>query len=943
MKNNMRRVLIFIAALFAAATIGNAQNALPNDPAVKVGKLDNGMTYYIRHNDKPAQRAEFYLATHVGAIQETPDQDGLAHFLEHMCFNGLKNLPGKQMLEYLQSIGAEFGRNINASTGVESTQYMLNNIPVTREGIIDTCLLVMHDYSHFVLNEQKEIDDERGVIIEERRTRRNASWRMSEQDKQYMYKGSKYADCTIIGSQENLETFKRESLVNFYETWYRPDNQALIVVGDIDPDQILSKIQTLFADIPAPVNPKAKDVIKIPDNKEPIVGIVTDPENPNSEVMILWKSEPLPWQYNNTDVALLTDLLKDIIGNVMSERFQEITSKPDAPFLNGMMGCTQICETCDVLFGDVAFKEGEVVPALTAFYTEVEKVKRHGFTDSEIQRAKDAIISHYEKSAEGADSRKNSEFVRPLINNFFNNKPYMVPATELQVVKSIMQMLPAAAVNQVAPQLITEDNMVIIYNGPKKEGLTDPTEAQLLEVIGSVRASEIAANAEEQIASEFVDPAKLKGGKVKKTASLVKGITEWTLSNGVKVAFLPTDYKKDQVLIRLVKDGGTSLIPTEDLPSFEDNVWSLFLNNGGVSKYSASTVSKMLAGTHLSVTPYLESMTHGISGNCQPKDLETALQLFYLYFTDPRFDPDEFNVGKQQIEAVLPNILKTPNFKFQQELQRTISGGNPRTVILDEDVLAKADVKVVERNYRKLFKNAAGVVVYIVGNVDEATLKPMVEKYFGSLPKGCKPLKWKDDGQRIPAGRVLNEFKVDMQTPKTTVFQFYSTYDVKYSVAEKVNLTAAEYILDMIFTETLREEEGGTYGAQTMTSSNKYPVDRAVIQVYFDTNPSSADKLRELATAGLNKLATEGPTAEQMTRVKENFKKNVPEKRIQNNYWMDVINHWYRFGNTDYDAEYESAVNALSAEGIRDAVAKILKSGNFGEVVMSPDKAAERE
>ncbi|MBR5041688.1 MAG: insulinase family protein [Bacteroidales bacterium] len=939
----MRRVLIFIAALFAAATIGNAQNALPNDPAVKVGKLDNGMTYYIRHNDKPAQRAEFYLATHVGAIQETPDQDGLAHFLEHMCFNGLKNLPGKQMLEYLQSIGAEFGRNINASTGVESTQYMLNNIPVTREGIIDTCLLVMHDYSHFVLNEQKEIDDERGVIIEERRTRRNASWRMSEQDKQYMYKGSKYADCTIIGSQENLETFKRESLVNFYETWYRPDNQALIVVGDIDPDQILSKIQTLFADIPAPVNPKAKDVIKIPDNKEPIVGIVTDPENPNSEVMILWKSEPLPWQYNNTDVALLTDLLKDIIGNVMSERFQEITSKPDAPFLNGMMGCTQICETCDVLFGDVAFKEGEVVPALTAFYTEVEKVKRHGFTDSEIQRAKDAIISHYEKSAEGADSRKNSEFVRPLINNFFNNKPYMVPATELQVVKSIMQMLPAAAVNQVAPQLITEDNMVIIYNGPKKEGLTDPTEAQLLEVIGSVRASEIAANAEEQIASEFVDPAKLKGGKVKKTASLVKGITEWTLSNGVKVAFLPTDYKKDQVLIRLVKDGGTSLIPTEDLPSFEDNVWSLFLNNGGVSKYSASTVSKMLAGKQLSVTPYLESMTHGISGNCQPKDLETALQLFYLYFTDPRFDPDEFNVGKQQIEAVLPNILKTPNFKFQQELQRTISGGNPRTVILDEDVLAKADVKVVERNYRKLFKNAAGVVVYIVGNVDEATLKPMVEKYFGSLPKGCKPLKWKDDGQRIPAGRVLNEFKVDMQTPKTTVFQFYSTYDVKYSVAEKVNLTAAEYILDMIFTETLREEEGGTYGAQTMTSSNKYPVDRAVIQVYFDTNPSSADKLRELATAGLNKLATEGPTAEQMTRVKENFKKNVPEKRIQNNYWMDVINHWYRFGNTDYDAEYESAVNALSAEGIRDAVAKILKSGNFGEVVMSPDKAAERE
>ena len=940
---DMKKVLIIVAAIFGAAIMGSAQNALPNDPAVKVGKLDNGMTYYIRHNDKPAQRAEFYLATHVGAIQETPDQDGLAHFLEHMCFNGLKNLPGKQMLEYLQSIGAEFGRNINASTGVESTQYMLNNMPVTREGIVDTCLLVMHDYSHFVLNEQKEIDDERGVIIEERRTRRNASWRMYERAKEYMYKGSKYADCTIIGSQENLETFKRESLVNFYETWYRPDNQAIIVVGDIDPDVILAKIKTLFADIPAPVNPKAKDVIKVPDNAEPIVGIITDPEMPNSEIEILWKSEPLPVEYNNTDIALVTDLMKDVIANVMYERFQDITSKPDAPFLNAQLACTQICETCDVVYGDVAFKEGDTFSALEAFYTEIEKMKRHGFTDSEIQRAKDDIISRYEKRAEGADSRKNPEFVRPLINNFFNNKPYMDPAVEAQYVKQLLQMIPSQIYNQTVAQLITDNNMVVIYNGPEKEGLVNPTEAQLLEVINKVKGSDIAANAEEKIDSEFVNPASLKGSKVKKSKQLIKGITEWTLANGVKVAWLPTDYKKDQVMFRLVKDGGTSLIPTEDLPSFEDNIWTLFVNNGGVSKYPNSTVSKMLAGKQLSVSPYIESMTHGISGNCQPKDLETALQLVYLYFTDPRFDPDEFSVGIKQIEAVLPNLLQTPNFKFQQELQRTVSGGNPRTVILDEDVLKKADVAVVERNYRKLFKDAAGVVVYIVGNVDEATLKPLVEKYLGSLPKGRKALKWVDDGQRFPAGNVLNEFKVDMQTPKTTVFQYYVSYDVKYSVAEKVNLMAANNIIDMIYTETLREEEGGTYGAQSITSNNKYPVDRALIQVYFDTNPSSANKLRELAVAGLKKLATEGPTAEQLTRVKENFKKNVPEKRIQNSYWMDVVNHWYRFGNADYDAEYEAAVNALSAEGIRDAVAKILASGNFGEIVMSPDKAAERE
>ena len=938
----MKKVLIFAAALFFAA-IGSAQTPLPNDPEVKTGKLDNGMTYYIRHNDKPAQRAEFYLATHVGAIQETPDQDGLAHFLEHMCFNGLKNLPGKQMLEYLQSIGAEFGRNINASTGVEATQYMLNNIPVTREGIIDTCLLVMHDYSHFVLCEQEEIDAERGVIIEERRTRRNASWRMYEQDKLYMYKDSKYATCSLIGSQENLETFKRESLVNFYQTWYRPDNQALIVVGDIDPDQILAKIQKLFADIPAPVNPKAKDVIKVPDNVEPIVGVVTDPETPNSSVMVLWKSEPLPREYANTDIAFMTELVKDIVAEVMSERFQEITSKPNAPFLGADLVCSQICETCDVVMGDVAFKEGDVDTALKAFFTEVEKMKRFGFTDSEVQRAKDEILSRYEKRAQGADSRKNSEFVYPIINNFFHNTPYMVPSVESQLAKNVLQMLPAGAINQIVGQLITDENMVILYNGPEKEGVANPTEAQLLGIVKAVKASEIAANAEEKIDSQFVDPATLKGAKVKKTRNLAKGITEWTLANGVTVAVLPTEFKKDQVLIRLSMEGGKSLIPTEDLPSFEDNLWSLFLSNSGISKFNSATTKKMLSGKQVGMGPYIGSVRHGISGNCQPKDLETAFQLLYLNFVDHRFDADEYNVGKQQIEAVLPNLINTPNFKFQQEMSKAVYGGNPRVVVIDNDVLAKADISVVERNYRKLFASAKGAKDYVVGNVDLETLKPLVEKYIGSLPKKGKALKWTDTGERMVQGQIEDAFKVDMQTPKTTVFQIYNNYNTKYSVAEEVNLDAVKYILDMIYTDTLRESEGGTYGASTGAGIDKFPVDRSMIQVYFDTNPSSADKLREVAKAELRKFAENGPTEEQMTRVRENFKKNVPEKRIQNNYWMTVINCIYTYGIADFDAEYEAAVNALTPESIRAAAASVLASGNLLEVVMSPDKAAERE
>ena len=391
----MKRLFIFIAAIFAAA-VATGQTPLPNDPAVRVGKLENGMTYYIRLNALPEGRAEFHLATDVGAVQETDEQDGLAHFLEHMCFNGTKNLPDKMLLEYLQSIGAEFGRNINAATGYETTTYMLNNIPVTREGIIDTCLLVMHDYSHFVTCDPVEIDAERGVILEEKRTRNTAAWRNYQAARKYYFGNTVHSQRTLIGGEEQLKTFKPEALVDFYKTWYRPDMQALIVVGDIDVDQIEAKIKTIFADIPAPVNPKEKVLHKIPDNVEPIVGILTAPELTSSSIEVMWKSEPMPKELKNTDVAFTMDIIKLYIRLIMRARFADITAKPDAPFLGGSFYISNLCNSCDATMGSVSFKDGDAVNAFTAFMTEIEKMKRFGFTDGEVQRAKDNIISRCE-------------------------------------------------------------------------------------------------------------------------------------------------------------------------------------------------------------------------------------------------------------------------------------------------------------------------------------------------------------------------------------------------------------------------------------------------------------------------------------------------------------------------------------------------------------------
>ena len=929
----MKRLFIFIAAIFAA-TMAFGQTPLPNDPAVRTGKLENGMTYYIRHNDQPAQRAEFYLATDVGAFQEEDHQDGLAHFLEHMCFNGTKNFPGKALLDWLQSIGAEFGRNINASTGFEQTQYMLNNIPVIRESIVDSCLLVLHDYSHFVTNDPVEIDAERGVILEERRTRRDASWRLFEKSLPYYYGDTPYAKRTLIGGEEQLKTFAYESLTSFYETWCRPDLQAVIVVGDIDVDQIEAKIKTIFADIPAPVNPKEKVLHKIPDNVEPIVGILTDPELTSSSIEVMWKSEPMPKELKNTDVAFTMDIIKLYIRLIMRERFADITAKPDAPFLGGSFYISNLCNSCDATMGSVSFKDGDAVNAFTAFMTEIEKMKRFGFTDGEVQRAKDNIISSFEQSVEAAPTRKNADFIYPLLYNFYDNEAFMTPETELQLAQMLCGSINADVLNQIAAQVVTDENMVVLFNGPEKEGLANPTEQQILDVLAAVKSADIQANVEESVNEPFIS-GELKGAKVKKAKETIYGATEWTLKNGVKVVVLPTQYEKDQVMFNIQKDGGMTLVATEDVPSFEDNIWALFLNNSGISKFSGTQVPKMLAGKNLSVTPYISNASHGVQGSSTPKDLETALQLVYLYFADPRFDEAEYETGIQQIKAILPNIASNPDFIFQNEMNKILYNNNPRVVELNEETLAKADLATIERVYRELFKDAAGATLTITGNVDIETLKPMVEKYIGSIKKGKKAAQVnKANLIGFAKGQVDQTVAIPMQTLKSTVLQLYSAYmpiDTKTEVA----LEVGKYILDMIYTKTIREEEGGTYGVGVAMVGQRYPHERALIQVSFDTNPEMAEKLADLAIKGLKDLATNGPEVEKFNMAIENFKKNIPESRINNSYWANNIRTYLRHG-IDYDAEYEAAVNSITPDDVKAVLQAVLAANNLVEIKSAP-------
>lgn len=933
----MKRILTFLVAIFMVTlSFGqiNPNAPLESDKNVKFGKLENGLTYYIRHNEKPKDRADFYLLTNVGAIQETPAQDGLAHFLEHMALNGTKNLPGKTMLNYFESVGVKFGYNINASTGVEQTMYMLNDIP-TRPGIVDTALLIIHDYSGFVTNDPVEIDKERGVIIEEWRTRRNAAWRNHEKSLKYLYGGTKYESCNIIGTKENLETFPASELQDFYKTWYRPDLQAVVIVGDIDPDQILAKLTELFKDIPARENPKPKDVHKIPGNSEPIVGIITDPESTNTSVAAYYKSEPLPREMRTLGVAFMVDLIENGITAMLNERLDDISRQPNAPFIYGMSGKGMLTTTCDAFILNVVSKDGEAIPAYKAIYTEYEKARRYGFTQQEWDRAKANILKRYETAANGASTRTNGQWVNPLIQSFFTGYPYMDPVYEYEQVQQYLHLIPVEAINQTLAASNPKENLVIIYEAPEREGLTHPTEADFIQVMDEVLASEIEAPASEEIATELMDASTLVGSPVKKEKSGKFGETIWTLENGVEVYALPTEYEADRIYYNIIVDGGESQLETEELVNFESNVFMLYSSSSGVSDFPASLLTKMLVGKNVSVTPYINGLTHGINGMSSTKDIETALQLGYLLVTKPRFVEEEYAPSMSQLRAVVPNIMKNPQFVLQQEAVKTLYNNNPRVFSISEEMLDKVSIKEMEKSYKKLFDNMEGMRVYLVGKFKLEEMKPLVEKYFGSLPvDNSNKNEWIDRKVELAEGEVINEFSVEMTTPKSTSVMALHT-PIKYTAKNLLVADALTYILNMVYTETVREDEGGTYGVSPYIQVVNEPKSQAILQIQFDTDPQKVDDLVELVKSGLYDIAENGVTPEQLVKVRENYAKVISEDRISNGYWRDVLQKYYEDG-VDVDSKFEKLSQKISSKDIKKLAKKLCKSGNLIEILMMP-------
>lgn len=938
-------LLTAVLAMGSAVAQLNPMSPIPTDEELRTGTLDNGMTYYIRHNEKPKNQADFYILHNVGAIQENDSQQGLAHFLEHMAFNGTKNLPGKQLTEYLETIGVKFGYNLNAATGWDQTVYNISDVPTTRQGIIDSAMLILHDWSHFIALQPEEIDSERGVIMEELRTRDGASWRSLMKMIQALGKGSKYEHRNLIGYLDDLKSFQHKELEDFYKQWYRPDYQAVVIVGDVDVDAVEAKLKTLMSDIPAPAaDSSQKEEYMVPDNEEPIVSIYTDPEMQGSKIQLFIKRPATPRQMNGAIYGEMLNIIQAYVTTMENARIQELAMKPDAPFLGGGMSTGDILgviPTMEVTAFIAMTQDGKLPQGFEALYTELEKVRRYGFTQGEFERAQENLMRQCERTYANRNDRRNEEFVEVYMNHYKKNTPAPDAETEWQLDSMLVKSLNVDAVNAYAQQILTPTNQVIVITAPEKEGVVNPTEEEILAIRDKVAASEIEAY-EDNVVKEPLIPegTALKGSAVKKTVEDAKlGTTEWTLKNGVKVVVKPTTFKADEIRLRALANGGLSVLADEEF--YMGELMPAINSMSGVGKFSATELKKQLSGKSASMQPSVENYSSVMNGYCSPKDLETMLQLLYLNFTQPRFDENDYNTLLKMLRAQLENAESNPDYLMEKTFTDVAYGHNPRRQTISNEQLEKFSFEALPAIYGKLYPGADSFIFTFVGNVDPETLKPLVEKYIGSIPTSGKPSKAIDDKSGPVKGAVSKDFKTAMQQPKVSVhYQFSGNMD--YTLKNRMALQFLTQALSSRYLISIREEKGGTYGVGVWGTTAYQPRETYRMEIQFDTNTEMVDALREIVMQEIEQIAADGPKTEDIEKNREFMLKNWKNSLEQNNDWMNYIQAKYGSG-LDYIGQYEQTIRDLTNADVQAMARKILADGNLVQVVMYPETAGTPE
>lgn len=924
-------LLLAPASLFA--------QTVEQDASIRQGKLKNGLTYYIRHNAKEAGLADFYIAQRVGSILEEPRQRGLAHFLEHMAFNGTKHFPGKGkqlgIVPWCETIGVKFGTNLNAYTSVDQTVYHIGSAPIKREGIIDSCLLVLNDWSQFINLEPKEIDKERGVIHEEWRNRRTgmAMQRMMENVMPKIYKGSKYEDCLPIGNMDIVDNFPYQDLRDYYQKWYRPDLQAIVVVGDFDVDMMERKIQKLFGKIKAHKNPAERIYYPVNDNDKMIVAIEKDKEQPIILGHLYMKSETTPDSEKNSVKYQREDYINGLITYMLNGRLSEKKQVANPPFMSATVknGAFFVSRTKDAFSLSISCKQDNVLGGVSVAVGEVERARQHGFTQSELERAKKLYLNAAERQLKMEKDYKNSHYVSQCVNNFLEGEPILTPTYNLQLVKLFDGEVSLDEVNSQVGEIITDKNQVFIMYGPDKDGFVVPSESEIESTVLAAQQKRYDAYQEEQVPATLMTALPAPGKIVSEKPYGKFGMTEIVLSNGMKVYVKSTDYQADQITMSMRGEGGTSVYGDEDIPNFA--FLSGSITEAGVGDFTATRLRKALAGKSLKLAPSITSEGQRITGTSSVKDLETMLQLAHLYSTAPRKDSMAFEGMMNRNLSLLKNRNASSKVVYNDSLSATLYDHNVRMAPVTVEIAKKADYNRIFEIYRERFSDASNFKTVFIGKVDMAQLRPLLCQYLATLPSTHKAEKSnKANVPQIVKKNEVVKFVHKQETPLANVSVFY-TANVPFSPKNDLVLDMLTRVLQIAYTDSVREEKGGTYGVGVSFNLEKEDNPNALLRISYKSDPKRYEELNPVIYKQLLNIADHGPVASSMDKVKKYLKKQYGQMAITNDYWSYVI--WHQLDDdADFDKDYCKMVDNLTASDVQKMAKELLKQNHRVEVTM---------
>ena len=937
MQNKMKHFLT-IVALFFACNIYAQQGKIDNDNTIRKGILPNGMTYYIRHNAQTKGVADFYIAQKVGSILEEKRQRGLAHFLEHMAFNGTKHFPGNTLqpgiVAWCESVGIKFGANLNAYTSVDQTVYNISAAPVTREGVIDSCLLILNDWSHELLLTDKEIDKERGVIEEEWRTRRSgmAMQRLSEQAMPVIYAGTKYSDCMPIGNIDIVRTFPYNDLRDYYSKWYRPDLQAIIVVGDINEDKIEEKIKKLFAKIPLPQNPAHRIYYPIGNNEKMILYTATDKEQPTVNFTLYMKRDVTPKQERNTIQNYADDYKTNILRMAINDRLEELSRTKNAPFISASVrsGNFFLASTKDAFELSGVLKEGKAIEAIQLLVGEVERARANGITIDELKRGKAEMLSYAENDYNDRSNRRNGEFVEQCVQNFLEETPIIEPEKELEIVRKLDKTVTIDDVNALAKTIITNQNQVVTMFGPDKNTFKMPTNSSIENAILKAQKQHYTPYKTQNTLTERLITKLPKPGSIISERTYKYGYTEFTLSNGLKVYVRPTNFEPDEVNLKLFSLGGKNIYPDSEMPNLTYLMAGATI--GGVGQYNDLTLEKMLAGKTATVTPFIDNDTRGMAGTSNVKDTKTLLELVYLYFTQPRKDPQAFKNLMEQQQEFLTNAHVNPMLAYNDTLHKVAYATN-RMASMNKEQLKRVNYNRIMLIYKELFANAANFKLILTGNININKLRPLLCQYIATLPSNNAKETIGTYEPKLVDGKKTYIFHKKQTTP-TAITTIVIKGKMEYNNRNELLMDAIGQLLRIVYTEKVREDKGGTYSVQASGNLQHHPNDEALLRIAFQTDPQKYNDLIPIVYKELEKMATEGPSQQDLDKVKAYELKVYNQVLRMNNYWEYVL-YTDLYNGIDVDTDFRYIVENMTCDDIRTTLRNLLNQNNCIEVTMT--------